>query len=156
VAGTDAHQAALWPLALYLALAVAVAAGMLALSYLLGQRHMERGTGQPYESGIAATGAAESRFDVKYYLVAMFFLIFDVESIFIVTWAIALREAGWAGYASILLFNAVLLATLAYLWRTGALAWADLKPREQPRRRRIPGTRPDAAAGETPAARAMP
>jgi NADH-quinone oxidoreductase subunit A len=138
------QQYALWPLALYLALAVALVAGMLALSYVLGQRHMERGTDWPYESGIAATGEAERRFDVKYYLVAMFFLVFDVESLFIFTWAIALREAGWAGYVSILLFNAVLLATLAYLWRTGALAWANVKLREQPRRGRHSGTRPDA------------
>src|SRR5512141_3069032 len=120
----EVHQPALWPLALYFAAAVLVAVGMLALSHLLGQRHMERGTGRPYESGIVATGPAESRFDVKYYLVAMFFLVFDVEAAFLFAWAIALREGGWAGYVSIFLFNAVLMATLAYLWRTGALSWA--------------------------------
>lgn len=139
----EVHQYALWPLALYLAAAVFVVGGMLALSYLLGQRHMERGTGRPYESGIVATGPAESRFDVKYYLVAMFFLVFDVESVFIFAWAIALREVGWAGYVALLLFNAVLFATLAYLWRTGALGWANTRLRERPRRGRPLETRAD-------------
>jgi NADH-quinone oxidoreductase subunit A len=131
VVSPEVHQPVLWPLALYLAAAVLVAVGMLALSYLLGQRHMERGTGRPYESGIVATGPAESRFDVKYYLVAVFFLIFDVASVFIFAWAVALREVGWAGYVSMFVFNGVLLATLAYLWRTGALAWAHTGLRER-------------------------
>ena len=133
MAGSGAHQSALWPLALYLAAAVAVVAVILALSYLLGERHMERGTGLPYESGIVGTGLAESRFDVKYYLVAMFFLILDVESVFVFTWAISLREAGWAGYCSMLIFNGVLLATLAYLWLTGGLSWSTGIPRGERR-----------------------
>ncbi len=113
-----------WPLAAYFFLAVATAGGMMGLSYFLGQRHRERATGQPYESGIAATGTARLRFDVKFYLVAMFFVVFDMESLFIFSWAVSVRESGWAGFAESLIFIAVLAAALIYLWRLGALDWA--------------------------------
>lgn len=100
-----------------------VVIGMLGLSYILGQRHRERATGEPYESGMLPTGSARLRFDVKYYLVAMFFLIFDLETVFVVAWAIAFRELGWMGYIEILIFIGVLLAGLVYIWRLGALDW---------------------------------
>ncbi len=96
---------------------------MLSLSFVLGQRHQDRATGSPYESGILSEGSARVRFSAKFYLVAMFFVIFDVEAVFLFAWAVAVRETGWAGYAEVLLFIAVLLATLAYLWRVGALDW---------------------------------
>ena len=63
------------------------------------------------------------RFSAKFYLVAMFFVIFDLEAVFLFAWAVAVRETGWAGYVEVLLFITVLLATLAYLWRVGALDW---------------------------------
>ncbi|MGE5264602.1 MAG: NADH-quinone oxidoreductase subunit A [Acidobacteriota bacterium] len=106
---------------------------MLLISYVLGQKHNERATGIPYESGMLPTGSARLRFDVKYYLVAMFFVIFDLETVFIVAWAIAFRELGWAGYVEILIFIAVLLAGLVYLWRQGALDW-NRHPRRAPPR----------------------
>lgn len=113
----------LWPLGIYCAAAVVVVTVMIGLSYFLGQRHMDRATGEPYESGIASTGSAHVRFDVKFYLVAMFFVIFDLEAVFIFAWSVALREAGWTGYVEILVFVGVLLAALVYLWRLGALEW---------------------------------
>ncbi|GAB4389275.1 MAG: NADH-quinone oxidoreductase subunit A [Thermodesulfovibrionales bacterium] len=128
-----ARTAAYWPLGVYLALAVITAVAMLVLSHLLGQRHMEKATGMPYESGMVATGTARVRFDVKYYLVAMFFVIFDLEAAFIFAWAISLREAGWAGYAEAAVFMAVLLAALLYLWKMGALDWAG-RPRRAGRK----------------------
>ena len=132
VAHAGGPEAVFWPLALYFFLVLAVAAGMIGLSYVLGQRHRERATGQPYESGIISTGTARLRFDVRFYLIAMFFVIFDLESLFIISWAIALRQAGWAGYVEILIFIAVLVAALVYLWRLGALDWASGKtPREK-------------------------
>jgi NADH-quinone oxidoreductase subunit A len=70
----------LWPLAVYFAAIVAIIAAMLGLSYVLGQRHRERATVEPYESGISTTGTARVRFDIKFYLVAVFFLIFDLEA----------------------------------------------------------------------------
>lgn len=114
---------ALWPLGIFFAAVVIIVAIMLVLSYVLGQRHHEQATDQPYESGIAATGTARMRFDVKFYLVAMFFVIFDLEAAFIFAWAVSVRETGWAGYAEILVFICVLGAGLAYLWRIGALEW---------------------------------
>ncbi|MBI4789986.1 MAG: NADH-quinone oxidoreductase subunit A [Chloroflexi bacterium] len=113
----------LWPLAVYFAAVLILVGGMVALSYVLGQRHSQRATVEPYESGIRVTGSARLRFDVKYYLVAMFFVIFDLETVFIVAWAIAFRELGWAGYIEILIFIGVLVAALIYLWRLGALDW---------------------------------
>ncbi len=115
----------LWPLVVYFAAVIVLVAGILILSYVLGQRHMERATGEPYESGMIPTGSARLRFDVKYYLVAMVFVIFDLESVFIVAWAVAFRELGWAGYIEMLIFVAVLVAALIYLWRLGGLDWSE-------------------------------
>lgn len=113
----------LWPLAVYAVIVGMLVVAMLGLSYVLGQRHQDRAMGSPYESGILSEGSARVRFPAKFYLVAMFFVIFDLEAVFIFAWAIAVRETGWTGYAEILLFIMVLLATLAYLWRVGALDW---------------------------------
>ena len=113
----------LWPLAVYSVIVGMLVVAMLGLSYVLGQRHQDRATGSPYESGILSEGSARVRFPAKFYLVAMFFVIFDLEAVFIFAWAVAVRETGWAGYAEVLLFITVLLATLAYLWRVGALDW---------------------------------
>jgi NADH-quinone oxidoreductase subunit A len=113
----------LWPLALYLVIVSALVVAMLGLSFVLGQRHHNRATGSPYESGILSQGSARVRLSAKFYLVAMFFVIFDLETVFIFAWAISVRETGWTGYAEATLFIAVLLATLAYLWRVGALDW---------------------------------
>jgi NADH-quinone oxidoreductase subunit A len=113
----------LWPLAVYAVIVGMLVVAMLGLSYVLGQRHQDRATGSPYESGILSEGSARVRFPVQFYLVAMFFVIFDLEAVFLFAWSIAVRETGWTGYAEVLLFIVVLLATLAYLWRVGALDW---------------------------------
>jgi NADH-quinone oxidoreductase subunit A len=113
----------LWPLVVYAVIVGMLVVAMLGLSYVLGQRHQDRATGSPYESGILSEGSARVRFPAKFYLVAMFFVIFDLEAVFIFAWAIAVRETGWTGYAEVSLFIIVLLATLAYLWRVGALDW---------------------------------
>jgi len=113
----------LWPLAVYFAAIVVIVAAMIGFSHILGQRHRDRATGEPYESGIAATGTARVHFDIKFYLVAVFFLIFDLEAAFLYAWAVAVREAGWAGYIEVIVFVGVLGAALAYLWRLGALDW---------------------------------
>jgi NADH-quinone oxidoreductase subunit A len=114
----------LWPLAVYFGAVIAVAAFMLVTSYLLGERHMDRGTGQPYESGIKPTGSAWMHIDVRYYLIAMFFVVFDVESIFVYAWAVCLRDLGWTGFVGMVTFVALLFVALVYLWRMGAFDWA--------------------------------
>lgn len=111
----------LWPLVGYSVLAILLTGGMLVLSHFLGERHREKATGEIFESGIMVTGEARLRFPVHYYIVAMFFVIFDLEAAFIVTWAISVREVGWAGYWTIFIFINILLAVLIYEWRTGAL-----------------------------------
>ena len=112
-----------WPLAVYIVLVGMLVTAMLSMSFVLGERHHDRATGSPYESGILSEGSARVRFSAKFYLIAMFFVIFDLEAVFLFAWAVAVRETGWAGYAEALLFIMVLLATLAYLWRVGALDW---------------------------------
>jgi len=113
----------IWPLAVYILLVGMLVMAMLSMSFVLGERHHDRATGSPYESGILSEGSARVRFSAKFYLIAMFFVIFDLEAVFLFAWAVAVRETGWAGYAEALLFIMVLLATLAYLWRVGALDW---------------------------------
>ncbi len=115
--------ALVWPLVVYSAAVVALVGTMTGLSYVLGQRHTSKATVQPFESGIVTVGYARFRFPVKFYLVAMFFVIFDLETVFIFAWAIAFREVGWAGYIEMLVFVGVLVAALIYLWRLGALDW---------------------------------
>jgi NADH-quinone oxidoreductase subunit A len=116
----------LWPLAVYAVAALCLVAAMIGFSWLLGERHAGRTTGEPYESGLAPTGAAWIRFDIKYFLVAVFFVIFDVESIFIFAWAVTARDAGLEGYLAIVIFIGVLMAALCYLWRMGALDWGEM------------------------------
>ena len=118
----------IWPLAVYFAAVILIVVTMLSLSYVLGQRHTEPATGSPFESGIVSEGSVHVRLSVKFYLLAMFFVIFDLEAVFIFLWAVAGRELGWAGYREVLIFIGVLIATLAYLWRTGALDWYPAGP----------------------------
>lgn len=116
-----AADSALWPLAVYFFVVIALVTAMISISFFLGERHKERTTDEPYESGIISTSSARARFDVRFYLIAVFFVIFDLEALFIFAWAVALRELGWTGYAEILIFIGVLVAALVYLWRIGAL-----------------------------------
>lgn len=117
----------LWPLVFYFVLVVGLVGGMIAVSYVLGQRHRERETGEIYEGGIVPVGDARVRLSVRFYLIAMFFVIFDLEAVFIFTWAVAARELGWHGYAAIVVFIALLVAVFAYLWRLGAFDWATIR-----------------------------
>ncbi len=110
-----------WPFVLYACAVVGLVVLMVGLSYVLGERHKARTTGEPYESGARPVGSAWAPRDLSFYLVAVFFVIFDLEALFIFAWAVALREVGWAGYAEIMVFIAILLAGLVYLWRVGAL-----------------------------------
>lgn len=112
-----------WPLVVYFAFVIFLVAAVLLVSYLLGQRHSEPATDQPYEGGIVSEGSARVRVSAGYYLVAMFFVVFDLEAVFLFAWAVAARELGWAGYCEVLLFVGVLVAALIYLWKAGALDW---------------------------------
>jgi NADH-quinone oxidoreductase subunit A len=135
------HPALLWPLLVYFAAVLLLVAAMLGLSAILGQRHQEKATGEPYESGIVSTGSARLLLSADFYLVAMFFVIFDLEAVFLFAWAVAARQVGWAGYVEVLIFIAILVAALIYLWRIGALDWGTA-------RRHPPGSRPGYDVGD--------
>lgn len=121
----------LWPLVVYTCAILALVAMMIGGSYVLGQRHVTRATIQPFESGILPTADARLQFPIQFYLVAMLFVVFDLESVFIYAWAVALRPTGWNGYLAMLSFIVILLAALVYLWRIGALEWGP-RPRLHP------------------------
>ena len=116
----------LWPILVYAALALLIAGGMVVLSYFLGERHNDKVTGQPYESGMPVTGSARLQFSTQFYLIAMFFVIFDLDAAFLIAWAIAFREVGWPGYIGASIFTGVLLAILVYEWRIGALNYGPI------------------------------
>jgi NADH-quinone oxidoreductase subunit A len=125
------ESAPLWPLVVYFFAALVVVGGMLGISALLGERHQDKETGEQFESGIKPTGDARIRFSARYYQVAMFFVIFDLESVFVIAWAVGLLEVGWAGYIEIVIFILILLAGLFYLWRVGALDWGTRAQRRK-------------------------
>ena len=134
-------QTQLWPFAVYLAATVLLVVSMLGLSAILGQRHRERTTDEPFESGMPPTGSAHGRFPVSFYVMAVIFLIFDMETVLFVSWAIALRQAGWTGFVEILFVSVVLLAALLFLWRAGVLDWGPTTvraERPQPHRKETP------------------
>jgi len=107
-------------LVLYSIIVVVLLATILLLSYFLGPRHNAKATDQPFESGILHTGSARLRFAPQFYLVAMLFVIFDVEAVFIMLWAVAFYELGWVGYIGISVFIILLLVVLIYEWSKGA------------------------------------
>ncbi len=121
----------LWPMSVFFACAIVLAGLMIGVSFLLGQRHAGRVTNERYESGMPINGTVGLRFSVKYYLVAMFFVIFDVEALFIFAWAVSARSLGWSGYIEIVIFIGVLLAALFYLSKVGAFDWGTSKRRKR-------------------------
>src|SRR5574344_1361517 len=113
-----------WALAVFLLGVLGLCAFMLLVSSVLGSRARGRSKNEPFESGIVSTGDTRLRLSAKFYLVAMLFVIFDVEALFLFAWAVSIRESGWAGFIEATVFIAILLAGLVYLWRIGALDWA--------------------------------
>ncbi len=103
-----------WPFLIYAFLVVLVVGIMLGLSHILGERHKEKLTDEPFESGIPPTGNARLRFSSHFYLIAIFFVIFDLDAVFIMVWAISFRELGIGGYIGISVFIGILLAVLIY------------------------------------------
>jgi NADH-quinone oxidoreductase subunit A len=107
----------------YLAAVAGFVALLTLVTHLLGERHSQKGTGVPYESGIPPTGSARVRFPADFYLIAVFFVVFDVSAVFVFAWAVSARELGWPGYIGLTAFVADTAAGLAYLWRMGAFDW---------------------------------
>jgi NADH-quinone oxidoreductase subunit A len=114
----------MFSLAVYTALVLGLLGLILVLTFWLGEKKDTPEKARPFECGIIPTGMARLHYPVPFYLVATFFLIFDVEAAFIFAWAIALRPLGWLGWLRITFFIIVLLISLFYLWKKGALEWA--------------------------------
>jgi NADH-quinone oxidoreductase subunit A len=104
-------------------LGAAFGAGSVLLSRFLGPHRPTPEKLAPYECGMPPVGDARERHSVKFYLVAMIFLLFDIEVAFLYPWAMALRELGWGGFAQVVMFVAILVVGYAYVWKKGALNW---------------------------------
>jgi len=122
---TNEYATEIWPLAVYFGLVILLVITMLVLSWLLGQRRREAATNDPFESGVVPVGSSQIRISVEFYLIAIFFVIFDLETVFIFAWAVAFFELGWQGYTAMLVFIGVLVLALVYEWRSGALEWGN-------------------------------
>jgi NADH-quinone oxidoreductase subunit A len=111
------------PIALMTVLGVVFALGSLMLSRIVAPNNPTPEKLAPYECGIVPLQEPVQRFPVKFYLVAMLFVIFDVEIIFLFLWAVRMEQFGWAGIGAVVLFMLMLIETLAYVWKRGALDW---------------------------------
>ena len=120
-----------FPIGLALVVAAVLAAVMLSLANLLGPRRPSLVKSTPFECGSLPMGSARERFGVKFYVVAILFIVFDIEAIFLYPWAVLLLPSagyaglGWGGFVSMGIFVLTLLAGLVYVWKKGVLDWAD-------------------------------
>lgn len=119
----DSYTEVYFPVLVQGILAIVIAAALIVLSYLLGKRVRNAVKDTPYESGITPTGDARGRFSVKFYLVAMLFILFDIEIIFLYPWAVAFDRLGVFGLVEMFLFVVTVLVAYAYVWRRGGLEW---------------------------------
>lgn len=120
---TGTTTSELIPFIVYFGGVILLVLTMLGLSYVLGQRRSNKATNMPFESGVVSVGTSQIQLSVEFYLVAIFFVIFDLETVFIFAWAIAFFELGWQGYIAIMVFIVMLGVALIYGWRAGALEW---------------------------------
>ena len=122
------------PVLMQLLVATGIGTGMIVLSAILGHRKYSRMKMQSYECGITPTGDAQHRFSVKFYLVAMLFILFDVEAIFLIPWAVVykdlLRKYGMFGFWEMIVYLFIVLAGFFYIWKKGVLDWAAKDEKE--------------------------
>ena len=122
-----------FPVVLQVLIAMAIAAGMIGASAVLGHRVRNRVKDQPYECGIDPQGSTGERFSVKFYLVAMIFILFDIETVFLYPWAVVYRQLKLFAFFEMFLFVALILSGFFYIWKKGALAWSlEEGPRRKP------------------------
>ncbi|GAB2458901.1 NADH-quinone oxidoreductase subunit A [Comamonas humi] len=111
------------PVLLFILVGAAVGLAPLVLGYILGPNRPDAAKNSPYECGFEAFEDARMKFDVRYYLVAILFILFDLEIAFLFPWAVSLQEVGMTGFVAVLIFLAVLVVGFAYEWKKGALNW---------------------------------
>lgn len=117
-----------FPVFVQIVIAAAVAAALVIFSTVLGKRVRDRAKDMPYESGMDPIGTARERFSVKYYLVGIVFILFDIEAIFLYPWAVVYRHLSFFGFFEMLLFIVLVLAGFFYIWKKGALEWGKEEP----------------------------
>lgn len=120
------------PVLLQVIIAMVIAGGMLGVSALLGHRVRNRVKDMPYECGLAPRGSARERFSVKFYLVAMIFILFDIETVFLYPWAVVYRQLKLFAFVEMLVFVALILAGFFYIWKKGALDWSVEEQGDRP------------------------
>jgi NADH-quinone oxidoreductase subunit A len=120
----------IWSTLAYVVAVIGLCGIMLGVSAMLGGKSGARARNEPFESGVVSASPERLRMSVKFYLLAMFFVIFDVEALYLYAWAISVRQSGWMGFIEGAVFIGILTASLVYLARIGALDWAP-KSREQ-------------------------
>jgi NADH-quinone oxidoreductase subunit A len=122
-----------FPVVLQVIIAMAIAAGMIGASAVLGHRVRNRVKDQPYECGIDPQGSTRERISVKFYLVAMIFILFDIETVFLYPWAVVYRQLKLFAFFEMFLFVTLILSGFFYIWKKGALAWSlEEMPRRKP------------------------
>ncbi len=122
-----------FPILLQAGIAMAIAAGMLVTSAILGRRVRNPVKDLPYECGITPVGSTSGRWSVKFYLVAMVFILFDIETVFLYPWAVVFRELRLFAFVEMLIFVVLILSGFFYIWKKGALAWSvQENPEELP------------------------
>jgi len=117
-----------FPVLLQVLIAMTIAGALILISFLLGKKVKNRVKDMPYECGIAPTGSARERFSVKFYLVGMIFILFDIEAVFLYPWVVVYREFKMAAFVEMLIFIALVLAGFFYVWKKGALDWGEDTP----------------------------
>ena len=111
------------PVLILLAVSVVNAIFMVVLSTVLSPGKATKNKSAPYESGMVPLGGTRERFSVKFYVVAILFIVFDVETVFLLPWAVSARALGWHGFATVMIFVFILTVGLVYEWKKGALEW---------------------------------
>ena len=111
------------PLLLHILAVAIVASAIVTLSWILGKRRPTRAKLSPYECGMIPVGDARERFSVKFYLVAMLFILFDVEAVFLYPWAVILRDLKVFGFWEMMVYIAIVLVGFFYVWKKGVLDW---------------------------------
>jgi NADH-quinone oxidoreductase subunit A len=111
------------PLLLLFGVSLATAVGMVVLTHILNPARPTAQKAMPYESGMIPLGDTRARFSVKFYMVAISFIVFDLEAIFLIPWAVRMRELGWGPFLAMAIFVVVLAVGLLYEWKKGGLEW---------------------------------
>lgn len=123
-----------FPVLIQILIAIAVAGAMIGLSAVLGRKVKDPVKSSPYESGMQPVGNARERFSVKFYLVAMVFIVFDIEAIFLYPWAVVYRQLKLFAFFEMLLFIVLVLCGFFYIWKKGVLNWSTDQRREETER----------------------